>query len=128
MIFRYAIKQTSFLKPYLWGGTESWFFPVYCLFCWKKSAESWNPDWKNKSWYFCLIPIIVLHYGWFGDLLTKILILKNSRNWLFYHILQIIIKTFAKLWKLTNFPLISLLNVSCPTKLIDTFQKFLLVL
>ena len=26
------------------GGTESWFFPVYCLFCLKKSAVSRNPD------------------------------------------------------------------------------------
>ena len=56
---------------------------------WPKGAER-NPDfflftvcsvWKNKSWYFCLIPIIVLHYGWFGDLLPKnTLHSKNSRN------------------------------------------------
>jgi hypothetical protein len=31
-----------------WGGMESWYFPVYCLFCLKKSAVSWNPDWKTN--------------------------------------------------------------------------------
>ena len=38
------------------GGTESWFFPVYCLFCLKKSAAS-NPDFflsffksRNPDW------------------------------------------------------------------------------
>ena len=45
---------------------------------WIRAAR--NPDfflftvcsvWKNKTWYFCLIPIFVLHYGWFGDLLPK---------------------------------------------------------
>ena len=108
-------------SPWLGGGTESWFFPVYCLFCLKKSAESWNPDWKNKSWYFCLIHIIVLHYGCFGDLLTKILILKNSR-------LQMLIKVFAKLWKLTDFSLNftskCFLSYFTHAYSIDTFQNF----
>ena len=60
-----------------------------------KTGAARNPDfflftvcsvWKNKSWYFCLIPVIMLHYGRFGDLLPKnTLHSKNSRNWLFYH-------------------------------------------
>ena len=38
--------------PFPLGGTESWFFTVYCLFClifFFKIMESW---WKRKTWCF----------------------------------------------------------------------------
>ena len=63
--------QTFGLGQTNWGGTESWFFPVYCLFCLIFFFKSRNPDWNEKTWYFCLIPIIVPHYGRFGDFLSK---------------------------------------------------------
>ena len=61
---------------------------LYCLFYLKKMQhqilsffKSRNPDWKDKTWYFCLIPIIVLHYGQFLLVLFKnSLILKDTRN------------------------------------------------
>ena len=39
-----------------------------------------------KTWWFCLIPMIVLHYGCFGDFFSKNhLYLTSSRNGLFYY-------------------------------------------
>ena len=35
-----------------WKARNHDFFPVYYLFCLKKSAVSIIPDWKNKFWYF----------------------------------------------------------------------------
>ena len=61
---------------------------LYCLFSLRKMQhqilsffKSRNPDWKDKTWYFCLIPIIVLHYGQFLEVLSKnSLLLKDTRN------------------------------------------------
>ena len=57
-----------FREDYFMGGTESWFFPVYCLFCLKKSEAS-NPaifqiteSWlkKTKPDGFLISPTMII--------------------------------------------------------------------
>ena len=95
------------------GGTESWFFPVSCLFCLKKYAAPNPVIFEITESWLKIQNLMVLfnHYHWATLWLV----------WAFYvqksFALKRVWKVFADMWKLTN---LNLKNqfYGCPTKFI----------